>query len=115
MAGERASKELAGEQLAELVKWYEKENAELSSKLREMKMGKIEQEIEQEIAKIAQIGQPSSEISSSADQYDTKDEEINGLKQIIMSQQIDLDNYKWRVTILEAEKLSKILDCRDLQ
>ena len=40
---------------------------------------------------------------------------MHALKQLNLSQQIDIDNYKWRVTVLEAEKLAKVLDCRDLQ
>ncbi len=26
-----------------------------------------------------------------------------------------MDNLKWKATVLEAEKLSKLLDCKDLQ
>ena len=77
--------------------------------LREVKFKQIQEEIDKEIAKIASQHVLESEDTSSLE------EELHALKQLNLSQQIDIDNYKWRVTVLEAEKLAKVLDCRDLQ
>ena len=79
-------------------------------KLREVKFKQIQEEIDKEIAKIAnQVEREEVEENFSME------EEGQGLKQVIVGQQIDLDNYKWRVTVLEAEKLGMVLDCRELQ
>ena len=79
-------------------------------KLREVKFKQIQEEIDKEIAKIANQAEREE-----VEENFSMEEEGQGLKQVIVGQQIDLDNYKWRVTVLEAEKLGMVLDCRELQ
>ena len=43
-----------------------------------------------------------------------EEEEDEDLRDTMLDLQIELDNLKWRCSILEAEKLAKTLDSRDL-
>jgi hypothetical protein len=87
--------------------YFERENAELRQEVGDLKFKMIQASIEKEMS----IIQPERDIG---EESPDRAEEIANLKAQILDLQIDLDNQRFRTTILEAEKLAKTLDLKDL-
>ena len=107
---ENAQNEIRITQLASSSQYYEDENAELRAEVNGLKFKLIQSQIEKEMNAVIQP--PNSEQVEGS--YESREDEVQTLRAQLLDLQIELDNSKFRATILEAEKLAKTLDIRDL-
>ena len=107
---ENAQNQIRITQLASSSQYYEDENAELRAEVNGLKFKLIQSQIEKEMNAVIQP--PNSEQVEGS--YESREDEVQTLRAQLLDLQIELDNSKFRATILEAEKLAKTLDIRDL-
>ena len=93
--------------MKENSQYFESENTELRQELSSLKFKLLQANLEKEMLIIS----PPQQAPSDEENYQA--EEVQALKAQLLDLQIDLDNSRFRVTILEAEKLAKTLDLRD--